>query len=195
MELGPGELADEPLGEGTLLVADLRLGRSVDIGRVRDLIGKVEALEEEPILMSADRDRRRLAAPCKGANCDPLRLVECFDEHAVPAITVLPGAEVVRVLKVDGVDRTVRNERVDDKRRGRCLSSAFSSSGSKRTYSSFEISYPRTVSSRGTMPWMGHSRRIWIREPHFAWSRWKATPCELVAVKSWTGMTARPREI
>jgi hypothetical protein len=34
-----------------------------------------------------------------------------------------------------------------------------------------------------------------MREPHFAWSRWKATPWELVAVKSWTGMTARPREM
>jgi hypothetical protein len=32
-------------------------------------------------------------------------------------------------------------------------SSAFSSSGSKRTYSSLAISYPFTVSSRGTMPW------------------------------------------
>ena len=74
-------------------------------------------------------------------------------------------------------------------------SSAFSSSGSKRTYSSLAVSYPLTVSSRGTIPWMGHSRRIWIREPHFAWRRWKATPCELVAVKSWTGITARPREM
>ena len=74
-------------------------------------------------------------------------------------------------------------------------SSAFSSSGSKRTYSSLRISYPFTVSSRGMMPWIGHSRRIWIREPHGAWSRWEATPWELVAVNNWTGMTASPREM
>src|SRR5262245_9253949 len=72
-------------------------------------------------------------------------------------------------------------------------SSDFSSSDLKRTYSSFEISYPLIVSSRGTGPWIGHSRRIWIRLPHLAWRRWKATPCEVVAVKSWTGITARPR--
>ena len=42
---------------------------------------------------------------------------------------------------------------------------------------------------------VAHSRRIWMREPHFAWSRWKVTPCELVAVKSWMGITAKPSVI
>jgi hypothetical protein len=37
-------------------------------------------------------------------------------------------------------------------------SSAFSSSGTKRTYSSLAVSYPLTVSSRGTIPWVGHSQ-------------------------------------
>jgi hypothetical protein len=51
------------------------------------------------------------------------------------------------------------------------------------------------LSSRGTKLWMGHSRRTWIRDPHFACMRWKATPFELVAVKSWTGMVATPSEL
>jgi hypothetical protein len=41
----------------------------------------------------------------------------------------------------------------------------------------------------------GVNRRHRSRDPHFACSRWKATPFELVAEKSWTGMTARPREM
>jgi hypothetical protein len=123
-------------------------------------------------------------------------LLECLDEHAIPALAVLARAEVVRVLVVDGrsMAPSGTNESMTRADEEAC-SSAFSSSGSKRTYSSLLISYPLTVSSRGTGPWIGHSRRIWIRDPHFAWSRWKATPCELVAVKSWTGMTARPREM
>jgi hypothetical protein len=32
-----------------------------------------------------------------------------------------------------------------------------------------------------------------VRDPHFACRRWKVTPFELVAVKSWTGMVASPR--
>jgi hypothetical protein len=32
-----------------------------------------------------------------------------------------------------------------------------------------------------------------VEERGGAWRRWKATFCELVAVKSWTGITARPR--
>ena len=51
MELGPGQLADQPLGERPLLVADRRLGAPVDLGRVVDLAREVEPLEEESLLV------------------------------------------------------------------------------------------------------------------------------------------------
>ena len=63
MELGAGQLTDQPFGERPLLVADLRIGAPVYLGRVLDLVGKVEPLEEEAVLVPADRDRRSLAAP------------------------------------------------------------------------------------------------------------------------------------
>ena len=56
LELGRGELTDQPLGERPLLVADLRLSAPVDLGRIVDLVGEVEPLEEEPVLVHADRD-------------------------------------------------------------------------------------------------------------------------------------------
>ena len=74
MKLGRGELADQPLGECPLLVTDLRLGALVDLGRVVDLAGELEPLEEESVLVPADRDRRCVAAPGEGAHGDALRL-------------------------------------------------------------------------------------------------------------------------
>jgi hypothetical protein len=44
LELGAGELGDQPLGERPLLVADLRLGAPVDLGRVVDLARAVQPL-------------------------------------------------------------------------------------------------------------------------------------------------------
>jgi hypothetical protein len=55
MKLSRGELADQPLGERSLLVADLRLGAPVDLGLVVDLTREVELLKEEPVLMHPDR--------------------------------------------------------------------------------------------------------------------------------------------
>jgi hypothetical protein len=63
VELGPGELADQPLGERPLLVADLRSGTLVDLGRAVDLVGEVEPLEKKTTLVDPDPDRGRLAAP------------------------------------------------------------------------------------------------------------------------------------
>jgi [2Fe-2S] binding domain len=112
------------------------------------------------LLMHSDRDRCGLAAPGERADGNPMRLLERLDEHSVAALAIFPGAEVVRVLEVDWVDAVsgtnVSMTSTDDD----VCSSAFNSSGSKRTYSSLAISYPLTVSSRGTMPWIGHSRRI-----------------------------------
>jgi hypothetical protein len=70
LELGAGELTDQPLGQRPLLVANLRLGALVDFGRVLDLIGEVEPLEKEPVLVHPDRDRCRLAAPRERADRD-----------------------------------------------------------------------------------------------------------------------------
>jgi hypothetical protein len=108
-----------------------------------------------------------------------VRFLEGLRKHAIAALAILAGTQVARVFEVHGVDRARRetNESMTSADEDAC-SSAFSSSGSKRTYSSLAISYPFTVSSRGTMPWRGHSKRIWIRVPHRAWSRWKAMPCE-----------------
>jgi hypothetical protein len=60
-------------------------------------------------------------------------------------------------------------------------SNALSSSGSKRTYSSSAF-HPLTVFSWDKAV-VRHSR-IWIRVPYRAWSRWNATPMDLVAGKS-----------
>jgi hypothetical protein len=62
MELGPGELTDETLGERPLLIADLRLGAAVDLGRILGLGGKVEPLKEQFVLVHPDRDSEHLAA-------------------------------------------------------------------------------------------------------------------------------------
>ena len=62
MELGRGELADQSLGERPLLVADLRLGAPVDLGRVVDLAREVEPLEEEPVLVHGGS---RSASSCR----------------------------------------------------------------------------------------------------------------------------------
>jgi hypothetical protein len=70
VELGLRQLADEPLGERPFLVADLRLGLTVDPGRVVHLVGEVQPLEEEAVLVRADRDRGRLAAPGERADGD-----------------------------------------------------------------------------------------------------------------------------
>jgi hypothetical protein len=43
---------------------------------------------------------------------------QCLNENPVPALAVLSGAEIVGVLEVDWVDRALRDERVDDERRG-----------------------------------------------------------------------------
>ena len=117
MELGRGQLADQPLGQCPLLVADLGIGPPVDLARVLDLVGEVEPLKQEPVLVRTDRDGRRLAAPRERADGDPVRLLESLDEHAVPTLAVLAGAEVIGVLEVDRVDRALRDERVDDESR------------------------------------------------------------------------------
>ena len=113
MELGRGQLANQPLRERPLLVADLWIGPTVDLARVLDLVGEVEPLKQEPVLVRTDRDGRRLAAPRERADGDPVRLLESLDEHAVPTLAVLAGAEVVGVLEVDGIDRPLRHEGVD----------------------------------------------------------------------------------
>jgi hypothetical protein len=51
MQLRPGQLANQPLGERSLLVADLRRGTLVDLGRVLDLVGEIESLEQGPVLV------------------------------------------------------------------------------------------------------------------------------------------------
>jgi hypothetical protein len=71
LKLGLRQLADEPLGERPFLVADLGLGALGDLGRVMDLVGEVEPLEEKPVLVHPDRDQSRLAAPGERANGDP----------------------------------------------------------------------------------------------------------------------------
>ena len=48
--------------------------------------------------------------------------------------------QVVAVFEVNGVDHALQVERIDDERRRKCL---------------LAISYPFTVSSRGTMAWSG----------------------------------------
>jgi hypothetical protein len=122
VKLGLGQLADEPLGERPFLVADLGVGALVDLGRVVHLVGEVEPLEEEPVLMHPDRDRSCLAARGEPANSDPVRSLEGLGKYAIAARAILAGAEVVGVLEVDGVDRALRDERIDDeRRRGRLL--------------------------------------------------------------------------
>jgi hypothetical protein len=108
-------------GERPLLVADLGIGTSVDLGRVVDLVREVESLREEPVLMPVDRDRCRLAAPGERADRDPVRLLECLGEHAVAALAVFAGAELVRVLEVHRVDGTLWHEGINDERRRGCL--------------------------------------------------------------------------
>jgi len=61
---------------------------------------------------------------------------------------------------IGSIARSGTNESTISAEEDAC-SSAFSSSGSKRTYSSLDVSNPQTVSSRGTGLWIGHSRRIW----------------------------------
>jgi hypothetical protein len=95
VELGPGELPDQSLGECALLVADLRLGAPVDLANVVDLIREVEPLEEEAVLVDPERDRRGLAAPGESTDGDPSGLLERLDEDSVATLAVLPGAEVV----------------------------------------------------------------------------------------------------
>jgi hypothetical protein len=117
MELGPRQLADQPLSKRPLLVADLRRGALVYPGRILDLVCEVESLEEEPPLVHPDRDRSRLAAAGERADGDPVRLLTSLGEHPIAALTILAGAEVVRVFEVDGIDRSLRDERVGDERR------------------------------------------------------------------------------
>ena len=138
--------------------------------------------------MEPDRDRGRLAAPGERADRHPVRLPECLHPHSVAALAVLAGTDVVRILEGDRIDRALGTKGSMTSADVDACSSAFSSSGSKRTKSPLAISYPLTVSSRGTIPLIGHSRRVWILELHRAWSRWKATPFQLVAVNSWTGL-------
>jgi hypothetical protein len=54
-DISPGKVVDQPLGEHPLLVADLWSGAPVDHGRVVDLAREVEPLEEQPVLVHADR--------------------------------------------------------------------------------------------------------------------------------------------
>jgi hypothetical protein len=79
LELCPGELADQPLGEGPLLVADLRCGALVDLGRVVDLAREVEPLEEKSLLVHPNRDRRGLPTPRERADGNPMCLLERLD--------------------------------------------------------------------------------------------------------------------
>ena len=108
--------------------------------------------------MHPNRDRRGLAALRERADGNPVCLLERLHEHSSRAI--VPSAEIVRVLAPDRSRAPGRTSR--SRAPSRTPSSAFSSSGSKRTYSSLDVSSPRTVYSRGTGPWIGHSRRIWI---------------------------------
>jgi hypothetical protein len=55
LELAPGELADQSLGERPLLVTDLRLGAPVDLDRVVNPGGEVEPLEEEAVLVPSNK--------------------------------------------------------------------------------------------------------------------------------------------
>ena len=116
--LGRGELGDQAFGECALLVTDLRISAPVDLGCVVYLVSEVKPLEEEAALVPADRDRCRLAAPGECADGDPVRLPKRLGEHPIAPLAVLAGAEVVRVLEVHGVDRPLRDERVNDERRG-----------------------------------------------------------------------------
>jgi hypothetical protein len=42
LDISPGELADQPLGERPLLVLDLRRSTLVDLGRILDFVGEIE---------------------------------------------------------------------------------------------------------------------------------------------------------
>jgi hypothetical protein len=97
---------------------DLRLGALVDLGRVLDLVREVEPLKEQPVPMHPDRDRGRLATPGERADRDTVRSLERLDEHLIASLAILAGAEVGRVLEIDGVVRRLRavadsNERDD----------------------------------------------------------------------------------
>src|SRR5262245_65724918 len=117
MKLRLRQLVDQPLGKRPLLVADLRLDAAVDLGCILDLVREIQSLEKESILVHTDRDRGRLAAPGEGADPHPLRFLERLSEYSIATSAVLASAKVVRVLEVDGVDRTLRHEGVDDERR------------------------------------------------------------------------------
>jgi hypothetical protein len=119
----------------------------VDLGRVVHLVGEVEPLEEEPVLMHPDRDRSCLAARGEPANSDPVRSLEGLGKYAIAAL---------RVEEMEG-DAATATPCVIIPVALRSLSP--SSRGTRR------------VSPRGSPG---------------------PTPCELVAVKSWTGITARP---
>jgi hypothetical protein len=123
-----------------------------------------------------------------------VRFLEGLRKHAIAALAILAGTQVARVFEVHGVDRARRetNESMTSADEDAC-SSAFSSSGSKGTCSSSAISYPFTVSSRGTMPWRGTPNASGS-ESRTARGAGGRQCLARVTVKSWTGMVARPRE-
>jgi len=91
LKLGLRQLADEPLGERPFLVADLGLGVLGDLGCVMDLVGEVEPLEEEPVLMYPDRDRCRLPAPGERADGNSMRPLKGLRKHAIARSPFLPA--------------------------------------------------------------------------------------------------------
>src|SRR5262249_51565858 len=100
------------------LIPELRLLPTVDLGGGVHFAPEVEPLEEQSVLVNPDRDRRRLPAPRERADGDSLGLFERLDEDAIAALAVLAGAEVVRVLEVNRIDRALRHKGINDERRG-----------------------------------------------------------------------------
>jgi hypothetical protein len=152
LKLGLRQLADEPLGERPLLVADLGLGALVDLGCVMDLVSEVEPLEEEPVLVHPDRDRRRLAAPGERANGDPARSLEGLRKDAIATLAILAGTQVVGVF-----------ERIYDERR--------------RGYLLERLPSALPARSARTRPWRSRTLSLpGSPPPSLAWVPWALAP-------------------
>ena len=107
------KLVDQPLGQRQLRLLDRLVRGAIDLLDRLDLVGIVDRVKHQALGVGANQDEMFLAAQREFSERDAFARSHRFAEQPVSFARSRLGAEVIRILEVDRIDRRQR-DKLDD---------------------------------------------------------------------------------